>query len=134
VLHSPCVVNVGNPHCIFWVDDLDAHDLARVGPFLENHIMFPERANITLARIDSRRQVTIRVWERGAGITRACGTAACATAVCAARRDFADREVRVVLPGGPLDIHWRESDGHILMTGATELEYVGEFDRADFAA
>lgn len=133
VLHSPCVVNVGNPHCIFWVDDLDAHDLERVGPFLEHHVMFPERANITLARIDSREQVTVRVWERGAGITKACGTAACATAVCAARRDLTGRQVRIELPGGPLDIHWRESDNHILMTGATELEYVGEFELADFA-
>jgi diaminopimelate epimerase len=95
--------------------------------------MFPERANITLARIDDRSQVTIRVWERGAGLTKACGTAACATAVCAVRRGFTERKVRIELPGGPLDIHWRESDDHILMTGATELEYVGELDLADFA-
>jgi len=133
VLHSPCVVNVGNPHCIFWVDDLDAHDLTKVGPFLENHILFPERANITLARVENEREITIRVWERGAGLTKACGTAACAVIVCSVRRDFTKRAVTVNLPGGALAMEWRESDQHILMSGATELEYAGEFARADFA-
>ncbi len=133
-LHSPCVVNVGNPHCVFWVDDLDAHDLGQVGPFLENHIMFPERANITLARVESDSEITIRVWERGAGLTKACGTAACATIVCAVRRDLTRREARINLPGGSLLMEWRESDDHILMTGATELEYAGEFDLADFGS
>ena len=133
VLHSPCVVNVGNPHCIFWVDDPDDHDLSQLGPFLENHIMFPERANITLARIDSRSEITIRVWERGAGLTMACGTAACATMVCAVRRDLTERQARINLPGGPLQMQWRQSDDHVMMTGAIELEYAGEFERADFA-
>ncbi len=132
VLHSPCVVNVGNPHCVFWVDDPDAHDLAQVGPFLENHIMFPERANITLARVDSENEITIRVWERGAGLTRACGTAACATIVCAVRRGHTKRKARINLPGGPLQMEWRESDDHIMMTGAIELEYAGEFQPGDF--
>ena len=133
VLHSPCVVNVGNPHCIFWVDDLEAHDLAQLGPFLENHIMFPERANITLAHIDSDTEITIRVWERGAGLTKACGTAACAAIVCAVRRNLTARSARINLPGGPLQMEWRESDSHILMTGASELEYAGEFDLKDFS-
>lgn len=133
VLHSPCVVNVGNPHCIFWVDDLDGHDLAQVGPFLENHIMFPECANITLAKVESENEITIRVWERGAGLTKACGTAACATIVCAVRRNFTNRFALINLPGGPLQMEWRESDSHVMMTGATELEYAGEFDLADFA-
>ncbi|MCP4935387.1 MAG: diaminopimelate epimerase [bacterium] len=133
VLHSPCVVNVGNPHCIFWVDDLDAHDLLKVGPFLENHFLFPEQANITLAKVESENEVTIRVWERGAGLTKACGTAACATVVCAVRRGFTDRIITINLPGGALAMEWRQSDDHIMMTGSIELEYAGEFERTDFA-
>src|SRR3954471_1866089 len=85
VLHSPAVVNMGNPHAIFWVDDVDAYDLHRFGPLLENHPIFPERANITLAHIVDRDHITIRTWERGAGLTKACGSAACAAAVSAAR-------------------------------------------------
>ncbi len=133
VLHSPCVVNVGNPHCIFWVDDLAAHDLSKIGPFLENHFLFPEQANITLAKVESENEVTIRVWERGAGLTKACGTAACAVVVCGVRRKLTNRTITVNLPGGALKMEWRESDDHIMMTGATELEYAGEFERADFA-
>jgi diaminopimelate epimerase len=128
VLHSPSAVNVGNPHCIFWVDDVDAHDLARVGPFLENHIMFPERANISLARITGEDEITIRVWERGAGLTRACGTAACAVAVAAARLKKTGRHVTVHLPGGPLGIHWREADDHIIMSGPWQLDYESTLD------
>lgn len=131
-LHSPCVVNVGNPHCIFWVEDVEAHNLAQVGPMLENHLVFPERANITLAKIESENEITIRVWERGAGVTKACGTAACATIVCAVRRELTGRTARVNLPGGSLSMEWRESDDHILMTGSIELEYAGEFDIGDF--
>ena len=74
LLHSPSVVNVGNPHCIFWVDDLEAHDLERFGPMLENHPMFPERANISLAHVTAPDAMTLKVWERGVGLTRACGT------------------------------------------------------------
>ncbi|MGD9845380.1 MAG: diaminopimelate epimerase, partial [Variibacter sp.] len=85
VLHSPSVVNMGNPHAIFWVDDVNAHDLGRFGPLLENHPMFPDRANITLAQVASREHLIIRTWERGAGLTKACGSAACAAAVSAAR-------------------------------------------------
>ena len=85
VLHTPSVVSMGNPHAIFWVDDVDAYDLARFGPLLENHPIFPERANITLAHIVDRDHIRIRTWERGAGLTKACGSAACATAVAAAR-------------------------------------------------
>ncbi len=133
VLHTPSVVNVGNPHCIFWVDDLDAHDLGAIGPILENHPRFPEGANISLARIVNPEEIDARVWERGAGLTRACGTAACAIAVCAARKRLTGRQVRVRLPGGPLDIHWRD-DNHIIMTGATEFEYAGEIDPASWTA
>lgn len=130
VLHSPSAVNVGNPHCIFWVDDLEAHDLAAVGPVLEHHPIFPERANITLAQVTASDAITIKVWERGAGLTRACGTAACATAVAAARKGLTGRNVTVTLPGGPLQLEWRETDDHILMTGPYELEYEGTLDPA----
>jgi diaminopimelate epimerase len=124
VLHSPSVVNVGNPHAVFWVDDVGAHDLARFGPLLENHPVFPERANISLAHVVSRDRIELRTWERGAGLTKACGTAACAAAVAAARKNLTDRKVTVVLPGGPLTIEWT-ADDRILMSGPAELEYEG---------
>jgi diaminopimelate epimerase len=125
VLHTPSVVNVGNPHCIFWVDDIEAHDLQRFGPMLENHPIFPERANISLAHVTSRNSLTLKVWERGVGLTRACGTAACAAAVAAVRKRLTDRQVAVTLPGGVLDIAWREHDDHILMTGPFAYEFDG---------
>ena len=133
VLHSPSVVSMGNPHAIFWVDDVNAHDLARLGPLLENHPIFPERANITLAQIVSRDHIIIRTWERGAGLTKACGSAACAAAVAAARLRRTNRKVKVTLPGGELTIDWRESDDHVLMTGPVEFEFKGRFDPALFA-
>src|SRR5215813_10835040 len=107
ILHSPSAVNMGNPHAIFWVDDVNAYDLERFGPLLENHPIFPERANITLAHIIDRDHITIRTWERGAGLTKACGSAACATAVAAARLKRANRTVTIGLPGGDLQIEWR---------------------------
>jgi len=127
VLHTPSVANVGNPHAIFWVEDVDAYDLARIGPMLENHPIFPERANISLAHVTSvgtagPGALRLRVWERGAGLTLACGSAACAAVVCAARTGRTGRHVTVSLPGGDLEIEWRTADDHILMTGATELE------------
>lgn len=134
VLHSPSVVSMGNPHAIFWVDDIDAYDLARFGPLLENHPIFPERANITLAHIVDRDRIRMRTWERGAGLTKACGSAACATAVAAARLKRTNRIVQMSLPGGDLTIEWRESDDHVLMTGAAVLEYEGVFDPGLFAA
>ena len=132
VLHSPSAVNMGNPHAIFWVDDVDAYDLPRFGPLLENHPIFPERANITLAHIVSREHIIIRTWERGAGLTKACGSAACAAAVAAARLKRANRKVKITLPGGELTVDWRESDGHVLMTGPVEFEFAGKFDSALF--
>src|SRR3954470_6661332 len=104
ILHSPSVVNMGNPHAIFWVDDVDAYDLQRFGPLLENHPIFPERANITLAHIVDRDRIVMRTWERGAGLTKACGSAACATAVAAARLRRTNRTVTMTLPGGDLSI------------------------------
>jgi diaminopimelate epimerase len=134
VLHSPCVVNVGNPHAIFWVADVAAHDLAAIGPLIENHPMFPERANVSLAAVASREHILLRTWERGAGLTRACGSAACAAAVCAARTGRTGRTVRVTLPGGELAIEWRERDDHVLMTGPVEFEFAGRFTAAASAA
>jgi len=135
ILHSPSVVNVGNPHCIFWVDsDVNGYQLERFGPMLEHHPLFPERANITVAQVTGPDHLTIRVWERGAGLTRACGTAACAAAVCAARLRKTGRKVRVTLPGGDLVIDWRQSDDHILMTGAVAYEFEGELPAGLVAA
>ncbi|WP_047309985.1 diaminopimelate epimerase [Rhodopseudomonas palustris] len=133
VLHTPSVVSMGNPHAIFWVDDVNAYDLGRFGPLLENHPIFPERANITLAHIVDRQHITMRTWERGAGLTKACGSAACATAVAAARLKRTERTVDMTLPGGRLTIEWRESDNHVLMTGGAEFEFEGRFDPALFA-
>jgi diaminopimelate epimerase len=134
ILHSPAVVNMGNPHAVFWVDDVNAHDLAKIGPSLEKHSLFPEGANITLATVRSHEHIVIRTWERGAGLTKACGSAACAAAVAAARLGRTGRSVTVTLPGGDLQIEWRERDGHVLMTGPVEYEYSGTFDPALFAA
>src|SRR5271169_2359260 len=134
MLHSPSAVNMGNPHAIFWVDDVNAYDLTRFGPLLENHPIFPERANITLAHIVDRDHITIRTWERGAGLTKACGSAACATAVAAARLKRTNRTVQITLPGGELGIEWCERDDHVLMTGTATFEYEGRFDPALFAS
>jgi diaminopimelate epimerase len=134
ILHSPSAVNMGNPHAIFWVDDVNAYDLGKSGPLLEHHPIFPERANITLAKVASREHIVIRTWERGAGLTKACGSAACAAAVAASRTRRTGRKVKVTLPGGDLHIHWRESDDHVLMTGPVEHEFEGRFDPALFAA
>lgn len=124
ILHSPAVVNVGNPHAVFFVDDVAAYDLGRIGPLLENHPIFPERANISLAEVTAPDALILKVWERGAGLTRACGSAACAAAVLAARTRRTGRTVRVSLPGGDLVIAWT-ADDRILMTGATEYEHEG---------
>ena len=126
LIHSPSVVNVGNPHCIFWVRSLDVVDLAKVGPMLENHPLFPQRANITLARVDTRDHATIRVWERGAGLTKACGTAACAVMAAGFRLRKFNRKATITLPGGDLHMETRESDNHILMTGPVTYEFEGE--------
>src|SRR5260370_13461717 len=112
---------MGNAHAISWVDDVTAHDLGRFGPLLEIHPIFPERANITLAHIVDRGHITIRTWERGAGLTKACGSAACATAVAAARPKRADRRVQISLPGGGLFIGWRGGDEHRFMNGAATI-------------
>ena len=123
---------MGNPHAVFWVDDVNAYDLSKIGSMLECHPIFPDRANISLARIVSRERLIVRTWERGAGLTRACGSAACAAAVCATRTRRTGRKVTVSLPGGDLGIEWREGDGHVLMTGPVAYERAGRFDQALF--
>ena len=133
VLQSPSAVNMGNPHAVFWVDDVEAYDLARLGPTLETHPIFPERANISLAVVRSPAHLVVRTWERGAGLTKACGSAACAAAVAAARTGRAQRKLTVTLPGGDLLIEWRLSDGHVLITGPVEYEFEGQFE-ADLLA
>jgi diaminopimelate epimerase len=130
VLHSPSVVSMGNPHAIFWVDrDVWSYELDRFGPMLENHPIFPERANITIAQVTSPDAMTIRTWERGAGLTKACGSAACASVVAAARTKRTGRSVTLQAPGGALHVEWREDD-HVVLTGAAEWEFSGTFDPA----
>jgi diaminopimelate epimerase len=124
-LGAAAMVNVGNPHCIFFVENVEAHDLGRFGPVLEHDPLFPERANISLAQVTGPSSLRLRTWERGAGLTKACGTAACAAAVAATRRGLTGRKVTVTLPGGDLVIDWRENDDHILMTGPFALDYQG---------
>ena len=128
-LSTPVCTNIGNPHATFFVDDAEAVDLAALGPVLENHSMFPQRANIGVAAIRARRDIRLRVWERGAGITRACGSGACAAVVGAHRRGLAERRAIVRLDGGSLDIDWR-ADGHVIMTGPAALSFEGSFDSA----
>ncbi|MBE7184406.1 MAG: diaminopimelate epimerase [Methylobacterium mesophilicum] len=128
VLHSPSVASMGNPHAVFWVDeDVWSYALDRFGPLLENHPLFPERANITIAQVQGPERLVIRTWERGAGLTRACGTAACAALVCAARTGRTERAATVVAPGGELLVEWRD-DSHVILTGPAEWEFSGRFD------
>jgi diaminopimelate epimerase len=134
ILHSPSTLSMGNPHAIFWVKDVNAYDLSKIGPLLENHPIFPERANISLCAVAARDHIIVRTWERGAGLTKACGSAACAAAVAAVRLRKTDRKVTVTLPGGDLKIEWRECDDHVLMTGPVAFEFEGRFDPALFAA
>lgn len=129
-LADPVAGNVGNPHVTFFVDDLDAVDLETLGPELERHAIFPERANIGVAQVIDRQRARLRVWERGVGETKACGTGACAAAVALARRDLTERDVEIELLGGPLQLVWRP-DGHIVMTGPAASAFVGAFDTAE---
>jgi len=128
-LARPVCTNLGNPHATFFVDDAEAVDLARFGQRLETDPLFPERANIGVAQICRPRRIRLRVWERGAGLTQACGSGACAALVAAHRRGLADREATVALDGGELDILWR-NDGHVMMTGPATFAFEGRFDAA----
>ena len=126
-LQRPVAVSIGNPHAVFFVPHVAAVDLPLWGPRLERHPMFPDRANISFAEVQATDRVALRVWERGAGPTLACGSAACATLVAASRRGLAGRHARVALPGGDLEMAWRE-DGHVLMTGPVALEHRGHLE------
>ena len=130
-LTDPIAVNVGNPHVIFFVADPYAVDMDRLGPLIETDPLFPERINVNVAAVTARDAMTLRVWERGAGLTRACGTGACATAIGAMKRGLVDRRVTVTLPGGPLVIEWRE-DSEIVMTGPATESFRGSFNPADY--
>ena len=132
ILHTPCAVNMGNPHAVFFVDDPYRFNLEQIGPLLENHPIFPDRANIELAAVKAPDHIVLRVWERGAGITQACGSGACAALVAGVRRELTARKATVSLPGGDLAIEWRERDGHVLMTGPVEFEWEGTLDPALF--
>jgi diaminopimelate epimerase len=126
-----CAVGMGNPHAVFFVEDAGVVDLERLGPALERHPLFPERANISFAQILPDDEILLRVWERGTGATRACGSAACATLVAAARIFRTRRRANVKLPGGDLLIHWRDDD-RVLMTGPVEFEFETVLDPAVF--
>ncbi len=133
-LASPVCTSMGNPHATFFVADADAIDLAVLGPRLEHDALFPERANIGIATVEGRERIRLRVWERGAGITRACGSGACAALVAAHRRGLTGRQATVALDGGDLAIDWRpdgeDGPGHVLMTGPATLAFEGSFDAA----
>ena len=127
-LPRPVGVNMGNPHAVFFVPAVASIDLPVVGPRVERHPMFPERTNVEVVQILDRTHLRMRVWERAAGITQACGSGACAVAVAGVRRGLSDRRVTVTLDGGSLVIEWREADGHVLMTGPVATAFSGTFD------
>lgn len=128
-LRAPVAVNMGNPHVVFFVADADAVDLAAVGPQIEHDPLFPERVNVSIAEVRGRDAMRVRVWERGAGITLACGSAASANVVAATRRGLIDGAAAIEMDGGTLDLEWRE-DGHVLMTGPVATSFRGELEFA----
>ncbi len=125
VLHNPGAVNMGNPHCVFFVEDFERAQPDKVGSMIEFHPLFPEQVNVGFAIVKSRDKIRLKVWERGVGMTLACGTGACAAVVAAVRQKRTDRRVEVEVDGGILLIEWRESDDHVIMTGPVELESEG---------
>lgn len=126
-LAQPVAVSMGNPHAVFFVRDATAIDLARIGPRLEHHPLFPKRTNVEIVMVQAPDRLRVRVWERGAGITQACGTGACAALVAAVRRGLAGRRATIVLDGGELEIAWRD-DGHVIMTGPVATSFSGQVD------
>lgn len=130
-IEDPVGVNMGNPHAVFFVDDVCAVDLKSIGPKLEHNDLFPELANIEFAQVIGPDRLRMRVWERAAGITQACGSGACAVGVAAHRRGLTGRRVEVVLDGGPLQIEWLEN-GQVLMTGPVATSFQGVLNSALF--
>ncbi len=129
ILHGPGGVNMGNPHCVFFHHDVDSLRVDLIGPLIENHPLFPDRVNVGFAQVLAPDRIRLRVWERGAGITRACGTGACAALVAAARRGLAGREAVLLMDGGELGVHWSEADDHVLLTGPVGVDGEGEWPR-----
>lgn len=127
-LHDPVGVGIGNPHMVFFVDDIETIDLNKLGPKLEHHTLYPERTNVEAVQVLDRTHLRMRVWERGAGITHACGTGACASMVAAARRGLTDRKVTVSVDGGDLEIEW-PINGHVTMAGPTAEIFSGTLNR-----
>ena len=125
-------VNLGNPHAVFFVDDAETVDVATLGARFEHHEIFPERANIEFAEVRAPDHIRMRVWERGTGITRACGTGACATLVAAARRGLTGRDAAVELDGGTLRISWHDN-GHVMMTGPVAISFRGVLEATESA-
>lgn len=125
VLHNPGAVNMGNPHCVFFVEDFERAKPDKVGPMIEFHPLFPEQVNVGFAKIEGKDKIRLKVWERGVGMTLACGTGACAAVVAAVRQKRTERKVEVEVDGGTLFIEWREEDDHVIMTGPVELESEG---------
>ncbi len=131
-LPEAALVNMGNPHAVFFVE-AGAYDLAKLGPLLEHHPIFPDRANISFAEVLAPDHIVLNVWERGAGLTQACGSAACATLVAAVQRGLCGRAARVTLPGGELEIAWRAADNEVEMTGPVAFEFEKILDPLLFA-
>ncbi|MFZ4164966.1 diaminopimelate epimerase [Brevundimonas sp. NPDC058933] len=126
LLHTPGAVSMGNPHVVFFTDQQDDAFVRGSGSLIEHHPLFPEGVNVGFARVIDRDHIRLRVWERGAGLTLACGTGACAALVATARRGLTDRKATVVVDGGELIIDWDETSGHVLMTGPVEVERTGQ--------
>ena len=122
---APGCVSMGNPHVVFFVDDIDTAPIRDAGPVVERHPLFPEHVNVGFAQVVAKDRIRLRVWERGAGLTRACGTGACAALVASARRGLSDRAATLVLDGGELFIDGR-ADGHVIMTGPAAVDFTGE--------
>lgn len=126
-LVGPVAVGMGNPHCVFFVDDAEDIDLGALGPQIEHHPQFPRRTNVEVATVIDRGRIRLRVWERGAGITLACGSGACATLVAAHRRGLTGRQAELTMDGGALTVDWRE-DNHVLLTGPVAVSFTGVID------
>jgi diaminopimelate epimerase len=133
MLKDPVAVSMGNPHMVFFVADIKSVPIEMLGKKLECHPLFPERANVSIAQVKSRSVIELQVFERGSGLTLACGTGACATLVAAHLRGLTERIAKVQLPGGELTIEWREQDSHVYMTGHVEVSFEGQFEEEDFA-
>ncbi|MGZ9097177.1 MAG: diaminopimelate epimerase [Micavibrio sp.] len=124
-LSDPVAVSMGNPHCVFFVKNVEKFPVETLGPSVERHALFPQKTNVEFAEILSPSKIRMRVWERGTGVTQACGSGACATMVAAARRGLTGRKAEIILDGGSLFLEWREADDHVLMTGPVANVFEG---------